>query len=116
MGQRVQTLEGKLPIAPTTDPELIGVLVQATERVFDAVKVAPLLAREEKRFLPLHCTHPWISHMERIAGSLGVEGLPRGPDGLLKETERAECALTLPKEAVFQMLKMDSIHSFQSSE
>src|SRR5687768_10602777 len=54
VGQRVQPLEGDLLPALMTLAELVGLAVEAAERLVDVPEVAALLGREQELFFPLH--------------------------------------------------------------
>ena len=88
------------------EAELVGLLVEAAQRFFDAIEVAAFLAGEEQHLLALHGVGAEIRHVIRVGIHVGVLRIGGLLGELVELAERAQRALALAQQPLLKVLDL----------
>src|SRR5687768_14170055 len=110
MGKRVESIVVDVLTTAVALPERVGRAVQPPQGLVDVPEEPSLLAREEKRLLPLHGVRALVGHVEGIRAEVPVRRLRRCAEGLAVVAKLLQDALALLEQPLLEVGERLLVH------
>ena len=102
----IEALERDLLTAVVAAAEILGLLVEATQRLVDVPEETTFLAGEQERLFTLHGIRSLIRHMERVRTQVSVSRLRRGAEYIFVVPELLQRTTPLVQQPLLEVLEV----------